>query len=291
MPAPVTSPPPPGPAPADGPTMAIGSATTDGPAPALGPAREHGPAPVDAAPPDDAPADGPADTPAEGPAPADGPARSPWPRFALLVAILGAAAGSLLLWSPTALLDGGLSHGMPWYWRGPLFAAVYAVGTVAFFPRPALNAAAGLLLGLQEGLLLAVLGTTLGAAAAFGLARWLGQDALRRLLRGRVLVALDRRFTDQGFRSVLLLRLFPGLPFQAANYGAAVSGVRFGSFIGATALGVIPVTAVYVAAAATAREPGSTGFLLSIGALGLLGLATLAQVGRAAARRRRTVTD
>ncbi|MFB8203727.1 TVP38/TMEM64 family protein [Kitasatospora purpeofusca] len=279
MPAPVTSPPPPGPAPAVGPTPA------DSPAPADGTAPEHGPAPVGAATPIGAAA--PVDT---GTA-ADGPARSPWPRFALLVAILGAAAGSLLLWSPTALLDGGLSHGMPWYWRGPLFAAVYAVGTVAFFPRPALNAAAGLLLGLQEGLLLAVLGTTLGAAAAFGLARWLGQDALRRLLRGRVLVALDRRFTDQGFRSVLLLRLFPGLPFQAANYGAAVSGVRFGSFIGATALGVIPVTAVYVAAAATAREPGSTGFLLSIGALGLLGLATLVQVGRAAARRRRTVTD
>ncbi|MFB8171570.1 TVP38/TMEM64 family protein [Kitasatospora purpeofusca] len=279
MPAPVTSPPPPGPAPAVGPTPA------DSPAPADGTAPEHGPAPVGAATPIGAAA------PVDTGAPADGPARSPWPRFALLVAILGAAAGSLLLWSPTALLDGGLSHGMPWYWRGPLFAAVYAVGTVAFFPRPALNAAAGLLLGLQEGLLLAVLGTTLGAAAAFGLARWLGQDALRRLLRGRVLVALDRRFTDQGFRSVLLLRLFPGLPFQAANYGAAVSGVRFGSFIGATALGVIPVTAVYVAAAATAREPGSTGFLLSIGALGLLGLATLVQVGRAAARRRRTVTD
>ncbi|MFB7380174.1 TVP38/TMEM64 family protein [Kitasatospora purpeofusca] len=279
MPAPVTSPPPPGPAPAVGPTPA------DSPAPADGTAPEHGPAPVGPATPIGAAA------PVDTGAPADGPARSPWPRFALLVAILGAAAGSLLLWSPTALLDGGLSHGMPWYWRGPLFAAVYAVGTVAFFPRPALNAAAGLLLGLQEGLLLAVLGTTLGAAAAFGLARWLGQDALRRLLRGRVLVALDRRFTDQGFRSVLLLRLFPGLPFQAANYGAAVSGVRFGSFIGATALGVIPVTAVYVAAAATAREPGSTGFLLSIGALGLLGLATLVQVGRAAARRRRTVTD
>ncbi|SDT82125.1 Uncharacterized membrane protein YdjX, TVP38/TMEM64 family, SNARE-associated domain [Streptomyces sp. TLI_053] len=278
----MTSPPPPGPAPADGSATAIGSVPADGPAPATGSAPEHGAAPVGTGTP----------TPAPAPAPAEGqPARSPWPRFAVLVAILGAAAGSLLLWSPTALLDGGLSHGMPWYWRGPLFAAVYAVGTVAFFPRPALNAAAGLLLGLQEGLLLAVLGTTLGAAAAFGLARWLGQDALRRLLRGRVLVALDRRFTDQGFRSVLLLRLFPGLPFQAANYGAAVSGVRFGSFIGATALGVVPVTAVYVAAAATAREPGSTGFLLSVGALGLLGLATLAQVGRAAARRRRTVTD
>ncbi len=269
----MTSPTVPGAAPADGSNAARAVVATDGPAPV-------GPTP-----------DGPAPTagtlPAEGTLPADGPARQPWLRFALLVAILGAAAGSLLLWSPTSLLDGGLSDGTPWYWRAPLFTAVYAVGTVAFFPRPALNAAAGLLLGVQEGLLLAVLGTTLGAAIAFGLARWLGQDALRRLLRGRMLQAVDRHFTDQGFRSVLLLRLFPGLPFQAANYGAAVSGVRFGSFIGATALGVIPVTAVYVSAAATAREPGSAGFLLSVGALGLLGLASLVPLGRAAVRRRR----
>ncbi|MFE7189363.1 TVP38/TMEM64 family protein [Kitasatospora sp. NPDC057541] len=227
--------------------------------------------------------------PPPGPAPADPPERSPWPRFALLVAILGAATASLLLWSPTALFDGSLFTGAPWYWRVPLFTAVYAVGTVAFFPRPALNAAAGLLLGVQQGLLLAVLGTTLGAAVAFGLARWLGQDALRRFLRGRMLLALDRRFTDQGFRSVLLLRLLPGLPFQAATYGAAVSGVRFPAFILATALGVVPVTAVYVAAAATAREPGSTGFLLSAGLVGLIGVAGLVPVVRAAVRRRRAV--
>ncbi|MER5352732.1 VTT domain-containing protein [Kitasatospora sp. NPDC002551] len=222
-----------------------------------------------------------------GQAPADPPERSPWPRFALLVAILGAATGSLLLWSPTALLDGDAFAGTPWYWRAPLFTAVYALGTVAFFPRPALNAAAGLLLGVQQGLLLAVLGTTLGAATAFGLARWLGQDALRRRLRGRMLLALDRRFTDQGFRSVLLLRLFPGLPFQAATYGAAVSGVRFPPFILATALGVVPVTAVYVTAAATAREPGSAGFLVSAGLVGLICLAGLVPVARAALRRRR----
>ncbi|MFE7562207.1 VTT domain-containing protein [Kitasatospora sp. NPDC057500] len=222
--------------------------------------------------------------------PADGrPARSPWPRFALLVAILAAVSGALLLWSPTALLDGGLSDGTPWYWRVPLFTAVYALGTVAFFPRPALNAAAGLLLGVQQGLALAVLGTTLGAAIAFWLARRLGRDALRRLLRGRLLLAMDRHFTEQGFRSILLLRLLPGLPFQAATYGAAVSGVRFPPFILATALGVVPVTAVYVAAAATAREPGSTGFLVSAGLIGLIGFLAMVPVVRAALRRRRAV--
>ncbi|MFE7636101.1 TVP38/TMEM64 family protein [Kitasatospora sp. NPDC058184] len=213
--------------------------------------------------------------------------RSPWWRFALLVAVLAAAAGSLLLWSPTELLSGGLADRMPGYWFGPLFALVYAVGTLAFVPRPALNAAAGLLLGIQQGVLLAVLGTTVGAALAFVLGRGLGREALRPYLRGKVLGALDRRFTEQGFRSVLVLRLLPGMPFQAANYGAAFSGVRFLPFVLATAIGVVPTTAVYVTAAASAGRPGSAAFLLSAGVIALLVLGSVVGLWRAARTRRR----
>ncbi|MEV6973775.1 VTT domain-containing protein [Kitasatospora sp. NPDC093806] len=214
-------------------------------------------------------------------------ARAAWVRLGVLLVIFAALAGSLLLWSPTALLDGGLPAGLPGYWLAPVFVAVYAVGTVAFFPRPALNAAAGLLLGVQQGTVLAVLGTTIGAGMAFGLARWLGRDALRPHLRGRLVLALDRRFTEQGFRSVFLLRLLPGLPFQAGNLGAAFSGVPFLPFIVATALGVTPLTAVYVTAAATSREPGSAGFLLSAGVIVLLFLVSGVAAVRGALRRRR----
>ncbi|MFD5916664.1 TVP38/TMEM64 family protein [Kitasatospora sp. NPDC058201] len=242
---------------------------------------ETGPVPADASPTDASPT---VSSPTV-PAPAGRLPRAVRVRFAALLAILGAAAGSLLLWSPTALLDGGLPPGVP---LAPVFVAVYALGTVAFFPRPALNAAAGLLLGVQQGVVLAVLGTTLGAAMAFVLARRLGRDALRPYLRGRLLLSLDRRFTEQGFRSVFLLRLLPGLPFQAGNYGAAFSGVPFVPFVTATALGVTPLTAVYVTAAATAREPGSTAFLLSAGAIGVLCLVSLVSLWRAAARRRST---
>ncbi|MFC5888987.1 VTT domain-containing protein [Kitasatospora sp. CM 4170] len=239
------------------------------------------PAPPAAEPPaGEPPTTGPAAAPA-GPA-----ARSARLRFALLVLVLGAAAGSLLLWSPTALLSGGLPAGVPGYWLTPVFVAVYAVGTLAFVPRPALNAAAGLLLGIQQGVAMAVLGTTLGAAMAFALGRLLGREALRPYLRGRLLLALDKRFTEQGFRSVLLLRLLPGLPFQAGNYGAAFSGVRFVPFLTATAIGVTPATAVYVTAAASADQPGSAAFLLSAGTIGVLVVGSLVGLWRAAARRR-----
>lgn len=132
-----------------------------------------------------------------------------------------------------------------------------------------------------------MLGTTLGAAMAFGLGRGLGREALRPYLRGRVLGTLDRRFTEQGFRSVLVLRLLPGMPFQAANYGAAFSGVRFPPFLFATAIGVVPTTAVYVTAAASAGEPGSAAFLVSAGVIALLVLGSVVGLWRATVARRR----
>ncbi|AXI76456.1 TVP38/TMEM64 family protein [Peterkaempfera bronchialis] len=210
----------------------------------------------------------------------------PRARLALLVLLLSAAACSLLLWSPQRLLSPGFTGLVPAPWAGPAFAVLFALSTLAFVPKPVLNAAAGALFGIHQGLALAVAGTTLGAALAFALGRGLGRDALRPLLRTKVLAALDRRLTHQGFRSVLLLRIIPGVPFAAANYGAAFSGVRPLVFLTATAVGVVPGTAAYVVAGASAASPTSPAFLLSAGLIVATGLFSTVSLWRA--RRRST---
>ncbi|WP_035795042.1 TVP38/TMEM64 family protein [Kitasatospora mediocidica] len=208
-------------------------------------------------------------------APARRALRSPWARLALLALILAAAAASVALWDPRHP-----AAAVPGAWRAPAFAALFALGTLAFVPKPALNVAAGVLFGVERGLALAVLGSTLGAALAFGLGRGLGREAVRPLLRGKVLTALDRRLTEQGFRSVLLLRLIPGVPFQAANLGAAFSGVGLRPFLAGTALGVLPGTAAYVVAGSAAGSPGSPAFLASTAVIVLMGLLSLAALWR-----------
>ncbi len=205
----------------------------------------------------------------------------PLARLALLVALLAAAAGSLLLWSPQRLLSQGFTSAAPGIWAAPAFVAVFALATLAFFPKPVLNAAAGVLFGIPEGLVLAVAGTTLGAVLAFGLGRSLGRDALRPMLKKKALAALDRRLTDQGFRSVLLLRIVPGVPFQAINLAAAFSGVRLWPFVAATALGVLPGTTAYVIAGASASSPTSPAFLLSTAAMIAMTALTLVSMRRA----------
>src|SRR5690349_8957155 len=148
---------------------------------------------------------------------------SPWARFSLLVALLAAAASSVLLFEPQRLLADGWPPQLGGAAAALAFGLAYGLCTVAFVPRPLLNLAAGALFGSQLGLATALAGTVLGAGVAFGLGRLLGQDALRPLLRGRWLRAADGQLSRHGFRSMLLARLFPGIPFWAANYCAAVS--------------------------------------------------------------------
>ncbi|MDH6140023.1 MULTISPECIES: TVP38/TMEM64 family protein [Kitasatospora] len=208
--------------------------------------------------------------------------RSRWTRPVLLVLILAAAAGSAAFWDPRTVIGT-----VPTLWRAPAFVLLFALGTLAFLPKPALSVAAGVLFGARWGAPVAVLGTTLGAAIAFGLGRGLGQRALRPLLRGRALGALDRQLTEQGFRTVLVLRLVPGVPFQAVNLGAAVCGVRLGPYLAGTALGVLPATAAYAVAGASAGTPGSPAFLLSTAVILVLGALSLAVLWRDRRSRRR----
>lgn len=104
---------------------------------------------------------------------------SPWSRFSLLVAVLLAAATSMLLFEPQRLLASGWPPQLTGSAAAMLFGVAYGVCTVAFVPRPLLNLAAGALFGAQTGLAAALAGTVLGAGVSFMLGRVLGQDALR----------------------------------------------------------------------------------------------------------------
>ncbi|MEU0396240.1 TVP38/TMEM64 family protein [Streptomyces sp. NPDC006208] len=194
---------------------------------------------------------------------------SPWSRLSLLVAVLAAAAVTVLMYEPQRLLSGG----WPPQLSGPaavvLFGVGYGVCTAAFVPRPLLNLAAGALFGSQAGLVAALAGTVLGAGIAFTLGRVLGQEALRPLLRGRWLKAADGQLSRHGFRSMLAVRLFPGIPFAAANYCAAVSRMGYLPFLLATAIGSVPNTAAYVMAGSSAASPTSPVFLASMGFIAL----------------------
>ena len=88
-----------------------------------------------------------------------------------------------------------------------------------------------------------MIGGTLGAVISFFAARFLGEGLLARF--GKVGAVVAKQVDHAGFRTLLVLRNIPGIPFAALNYGAGVAGVRFRDYFFATILGIAPSKFVF----------------------------------------------
>jgi uncharacterized membrane protein YdjX (TVP38/TMEM64 family) len=130
---------------------------------------------------------------------------------------------------------------------GPLvFVVGYAAAVVAFVPASLLTLAAGAIFGVAPGTVYVFAAATLGASAAFLVARHLARGAVERRLAGNArFAALDRAIGAEGRKIVFLLRLSPVFPFTLLNYALGLTNVRFGDYLLAC-LGMIPGTLLYV---------------------------------------------
>ena len=125
------------------------------------------------------------------------------------------------------------------------YVGVYIAVVALSVPGAAfLTLCGGFLFGLLVGASAAVVGATIGATLIFLVARTaLGEPMLRRA--GPRAVKLAQGFRDDAFSYLLFLRLVPAFPFFLVNLVPAFAGVRLLPFVAATALGVIPGSAVY----------------------------------------------
>lgn len=145
--------------------------------------------------------------------------------------------------------------------------------------------AGGLLFGAWIGTGLTVLGATIGACALFLVAR----SALAPLVAGRAAGLVDRirpGLERDGFFYLLTLRLIPVVPFWLANLAPALVGMPFGAYAAATAIGIIPGTAVFSGIGAGLGDVLAMGGRPDLGVvfswpilLPLLGLAALSLIG------------
>ena len=138
---------------------------------------------------------------------------------------------------------------------GPIaFVAGYALAVVAFAPGSLLTLAGGAVFGLARGTAYVFLAATLGATAAFLLAR----HALRPWVERRVaadprFAAIDRAIAAQGGRIAFLLRLSPLFPFNLLNYALGLTRIGLRAHVLAS-LGMLPGTLLYVYSGSLAGE-------------------------------------
>ncbi len=145
------------------------------------------------------------------------------------------------------------------FWGPLVFVLGYAAATVAFIPGSALTLAAGAIFGLVKGTLLAFLGASLGATAAFLVARYGARSWVERKLEGQERFRrIDRAVGAQGGKIVALLRLAPIFPFNLLNYGLGLTGVRFLPYVLAS-LAMLPGTLMYVYFGKVGRDAAAGG--------------------------------
>ena len=138
-------------------------------------------------------------------------------------------------------------------WAGAVFVLVYAAASVLLLPVWILTVAAGAVFGVARGSVLVLAGATLGALAAFALARTALRERIRRAARAYPsFETLDHAIAAQGGRIVFLVRLSPVFPFVYVNYLFGLTAIPARTYLVTTILGMIPATVVYVALGASA---------------------------------------
>jgi len=128
-----------------------------------------------------------------------------------------------------------------------IFIGVYAVATVLLAPGAILTIGAGFAFGLWKGFLAVSAGSTLGAALAFLVARFIARDRVEAIAKGNEKFRnIDNAIGKQGAKLVFLLRLSPVIPFNLSNYLYGLTGVKFWPYVLASWLGMMPGTLLYV---------------------------------------------
>jgi uncharacterized membrane protein YdjX (TVP38/TMEM64 family) len=154
---------------------------------------------------------------------------------------------------------------------GPVVIVVLMTVAVVVSPVPSapIAMAAGAAYGQLWGTVQVVIGAELGALIAFGLARILGHDVLRRIFGDRVdagLLGSQTALTVTVFAS----RLMPFVSFDMVSYAAGLSRLHAWRFTLATLAGIIPASFLlaYFGAEAISGDFGRTTW--AVIALGLV---------------------
>ncbi len=102
----------------------------------------------------------------------------------------------------------------------------------------------GFLFGPVVGAIAAMAGALAGASVIFLIARSAAGEWLTRRA-GPFAAKLAEGFRADAFSYLLFLRLAPIFPFWLVNLAPALFGVRFSTFIAATAIGILPATVTF----------------------------------------------
>ncbi|MDX5414144.1 MAG: TVP38/TMEM64 family protein [Rhodobacterales bacterium] len=155
-------------------------------------------------------------------------------------------------------------------WGPVLIIGLMTLAVVASpLPSAPIAMVAGAAYGQVWGTVQVVVGAELGALIAFGVARLLGHDAIRRVFGDRV---------DQGLMgsqsalmiTVFVTRLMPFLSFDMISYAAGLTRLHLWRFAVATLAGIVPASFVLAHLGGTAVRGDAGQMIWAVLGLGLV---------------------
>jgi len=162
-----------------------------------------------------------------------------------------------------------------------LFILLYCLQTAFSLPGAAIfTLAGGFLFGSFVGTLYVNVAATSGATLAFLAARYLLRDWVERKFGDR-LGPIQEGFAKDAFSYLMTIRLIPAFPFFLVNLVSGLTRVKLGTYVLATAIGIIPGSFVYANAGRQLGSINSLGEIASLrvlGAFALLGLLALVPI-------------
>ena len=172
-------------------------------------------------------------------------------RLLSVLLLAGAVAAGLLLlrekWFQQSILD-FLEWAREHQVEGACALVVaYVIACVFLVPGSLITLGAGFAFGIGIGFATVLVGSNLGAMAAFVLARTLARAWIeKKAVANQRFRAIDQAVGSQGFKIVLFLRLSPIFPFSFLNYALGLTRVSFRDYCLATVIGMVPGILMYV---------------------------------------------
>ncbi len=180
---------------------------------------------------------------------------------------------------------------------GPLaplaFMALYVVSCMLALPGSLMTMLAGALFGPVLGAVYGLTGATIGATAAFLIARYIASDWVAAKAGGR-LKQLVEGVESEGWRFVAFVRLVPLFPFSITNFAFGLTRLPVLPYASATFVCMAPGAVVFAYLGFVGREAmGGGGDLVrkALLALSLLAAAALIPVMVRHRRRQRKPTQ
>jgi uncharacterized membrane protein YdjX (TVP38/TMEM64 family) len=148
-----------------------------------------------------------------------------------------------------------------------IFIGFYVISVLFALPGLPVTLLSGALFGFGLGAIVTVVGSNLGIQLTFLISRYFGKALVPYLSkRFPYMGVMDKKIKNNGLRVIIAMRLIPVVPFNAINYLAGFTSLKYKDFAFGSFVGMLPASLLYVYFGASAIDvkDNPAGLILSV---------------------------